>query len=84
MNGNGIMHVVDSFLRLPGNVTATAREMKLHEFVGTVERARTVDLMDAVWNATIFVPRIMRTQRLKAVQVADILAYISTLLPPNW
>lgn len=53
---NGIMHAVDSFLRLPVSVSATGDEMRLVPFMNVLQGSKLDSLLNWHPLTTVFVP----------------------------
>lgn len=50
------MHVIDHFLRKPGTVSATAKELGLGSWVNATKNAQFETLLNELGNSTVFIP----------------------------
>lgn len=74
---NGIMHIVDSFLRLPVSVTATVDEMGLVPFKNALQSSHLDSLLNLHPLTTIFVPQKMLYEDLpERRELIDIVACV--------
>ena len=79
---NGVVHVIDSVLNIPGNVSSVASSANLTALVGALQATNLTDTVDGLGDITIFAPSNDAFQaigsaaaNLTAEQAAGILQY---------
>lgn len=53
---NGVLHTIDSNLVLPHNISETTNLGNLHKFWDMIERSNTREVLEAIRDATVFLP----------------------------
>merc|ERR1712118_415708 len=80
--GNGVVHIIDEVLMIPGNLTSTAQNANLTAFLGAAQNASVASTLLGAEDLTIFAPSNAAFQDIGTLtgnltmnQLANILSY---------